>query len=100
MARVNEFTDLAEVILVMEPERKLRGKAFSITGHLGRPRKDVIKIIEMAGGVFEKTVTWGVHYLVTNEDWTNQSGSIKFRKAKDYGVMIISEADFYALLND
>ena len=99
MARVNEFSDLAEVLLVMEPEKKLKGIGFSITGHLGRPRKDIIKIIEMAGGHFEKTVNWGVRYLITNEDWTSQSESIKFRKAQSTGVKIISEADFYALIN-
>jgi NAD-dependent DNA ligase len=100
MARVNEFSDLAEVLLVMEPEKKLKGMGFSITGHLGRPRKDIIKIIEMAGGHFEKTVNWGVRYLITNEDWTNKTESIKFRKAERNGVKIISEAEFYALLND
>lgn len=100
MARVNEFTNLAEVLLVMEPEKKLKGIGFSITGHLGRPRKDIISIIEMAGGHFEKTVNWGVRYLITNEDWTNKTESIKFRKAERNGVKIISEAEFYALLND
>ena len=102
--RVNENTDLATVIEIMEPGNALRGKRFSITGHLGRKRDDVIKIIEECGGSFEKQPTYGVHYLITNADWNagavKGGKSNKLRKAEANGTKIISEAKFYEMIMD
>jgi NAD-dependent DNA ligase len=102
MARVNEFTDLATVVEIMEVENSLKGKSFSITGHLGRPRHEIVKIIESAGGRFDKSPGWGTRYLITNQDWTkgtiNGSKSNKLRKAEREGVKIITEAQFYDML--
>lgn len=102
MARINSMTDMATIIEVMEVTDAFKGKRFSITGHLGRPREDIVKIIETAGGTFEKEPRWGTHYLITNADWTaktvSPSASRKFLKAKNNGVKIISEAQFYEML--
>jgi len=106
MARINEMTDLATIAEVLEVENAFnqngRPLTFAITGHLGRPRKDIINIIEQAGGRFEKTSRWGVNYLITNNDWTQGSvkgsKSNKLRKAEELGIKIIGEQQFYDML--
>lgn len=100
--RVNDQTPLATVVEIMEPGNALRGKRFSITGHLGRVREEIVKIIEECGGYFDKVPTYGTHYLITNKDWN--AGSVqgkksnKLRKAEENGVKIISEAKFYEMI--
>jgi len=103
MARINELTDMATIVEVMEVQNALRGKRFSITGHLGRPRKEIVAIIEQAGGVFDKAPVWGTNYLITNNDWNKGStitkgASRKLLKAQDIGVKILSEQEFYDML--
>jgi NAD-dependent DNA ligase len=100
--RVNAMTDLATVIEVMEVTGAFTGKRFSITGHLGRKREDIVKIIETAGGHFDKQPEWGTHYLITNKDWTartvKQGASKKLLRAQERGTKIISEQAFYDML--
>ena len=103
MARVNELTSLATVLEVMECGGALKGKVFSITGHLARPRKDIVSIIEQAGGTFSERPKFGVHYLITNQDFnansTVQPGkSSKLLDAQRSGIKIISEAAFYDMI--
>ena len=103
MARINEMTDLATIIEVMEVQNALRGKRFSITGHLGRPRKEIVAIIEQAGGNFDKAPVWGTTYLITNNDWNKGStikkgASKKLLKAQEQGIKIISEQAFYDMI--
>lgn len=96
------MTDLATVIEVMEVTDAFRGKRFSITGHLGRKRDDIVKIIETAGGRFDKQPDYGTDYLITNKDWTAQTvqrgASKKLLRAHERGVKIISEQRFYDML--
>lgn len=103
MARNNDMTALNDVLEVMEPSPDaLRGMTVCITGHLGKPRDQIVEMIRKAGGRFDKSVRWGVTHLVTNADWN--AGSVKgkvsskYRKAQEYGVKIISEAELYALM--
>ena len=103
MARINEHTDMATIVEIMEVRNALRGKRFSITGHLGRPRKEIVAIIEQAGGHFDKSPVWGTTYLITNKDWNKGStiakgASRKLLAAHDKGIEIISEAKFYEMI--
>ena len=103
MARINELTNLATVLEVMECGGTLKGKVFSITGHLARPRKDIISIIEQAGGRFEEQPRWGVNYLITNKDFNAGSTikpnkSSKMIKAEQNGIKLISESQFYDMI--
>lgn len=102
MARVNEKTDLIDMIEVMEVEGKpLRGMRICITGHLAKPRKEIEKLIEEGGGQFHSSIKYNTTHLLTNADWTKNSVdgvSSKFAKAKQYGCKIISEEQFLALL--
>ena len=103
MARINELTDLATVLEVMECGGALKGKVFSITGHLARLRTDIIAIIEQAGGRFEERPKWGVNYLITNKDFNANSTikpnkSSKMIEAERNGIKLISEAQFYEMI--
>ena len=105
MARQNEHSDLWCVIEVMEVSNALKGKRFSITGHMGRPRDVIVKIIETAGGQFEDRPRRGVHYLITNRDW-NRGSTVEAKKssklidAERNGIKIISEDEFCQLIID
>jgi NAD-dependent DNA ligase len=101
MARNNEFTKLADVVEVMEvPVGCLKGKRICITGHLGKPRQEIARIIEQGGGIFHDTVKYDTTHLLTNADWTTTKGSTssKYQKARSYGCKFINEAEFFAML--
>jgi len=103
MAKQNEFSNLWDVAEVMEVTGAFKGKSFSITGHLGRPRDAIVKIIEQAGGVFHKTPEWGTTYLITNREWNagstvREGTSRKLLKAQRNGTKIISEKQFCEML--
>ncbi len=111
MARINEFTDLGLIAEILEVEGSLTRKrygreyplVFSISGHLGRPRKDMIALIAQAGGEFRATPSRDyTDFLITNNDWNKGSThgrlSAKVRKAQRAGVPIISEQEFYDML--
>lgn len=108
MARTNEMSQLADVAAVMlESNTALRGKKICITGHLGKTRAEIAKLIEDAGGEFHSSVKWDTTHLLCNEDWNANSvtGSLKgkavsskFEKAKKQGIRVINEAEFYAIL--
>ena len=102
MARINEFTSLGEIAEIMEISGTLTGKKICVTGHMGRKREDIKKLIKMAGGEFHDSVKWNTTYLLTNSDWTpgstNGKVSSKFVKAQRQGIKFISEQVFYDML--
>lgn len=102
MARKNDLTDLMPMLLVMGDSRLLRGKTFSVTGHLSVTREKFVQLIEHLGGSFEKTPGWNC-YMVTNNDWTAETAqkgkSLKLLKAKQKGCPVISEQDFYDMIS-
>lgn len=105
MARINERTHVVLVAEVMEAgaeEKPFRGKSFSITGHLSRPRDNIVALIEQAGGRFDKTPNFHTTYLITNADWTaataSPGASRKFQAARQNGTKIITETVFLAML--
>lgn len=101
MAKESALTGVVEAAAVIgvNPD-SLKGARIAITGHLSTPRKEFEKLISDAGGVFDKTVTYGTNFLVTNAEWTNIEGktSSKFDKAKKMGVKIISEAKLLEMM--
>lgn len=74
---------------------KLDGKIFVITGALSITRDAFEKIICDNGGKLSGSVSSKTYALITN---TPDSGSSKNKKAKDLGVRVITEAEFYDLL--
>lgn len=103
MAKQTECTDMWAVVQVMEVSDVLKGKSFSVTGHVGIPRKELIRIIETAGGQFNDRPKWGTTYLVTNrafnEGSTIEKGkSTKIMEAERNGIRVISEKQFCNLV--
>lgn len=61
-----------------------------ITGTLSRPRSDIVKIIEENGGVVQSSVSKKTDLLICGEN----AGS-KLAKARDLGIKITSENEFF-----
>lgn len=105
MAKNNDCTALWQVVQVMEVSNALKGKTFSITGHLGLKRPEIVSIIETAGGRFEERPRYGVNYLITNKDW-NKGSTVEAKKSSKYidaernRIKIISEDEFCQMLID
>jgi DNA ligase (NAD+) len=75
----------------------LAGKSFCFTGELrSMKRPEAEKKIRELGGSAKSSVAKDLDYLVTNDP---ASGSSKNRKAREYGVAIIDEEAFLALLD-
>jgi DNA ligase (NAD+) len=72
---------------------KLAGKTFVLTGTLTRPRDQVKKMIEDAGGRVAGSVSKKTDYVVAGTD----AGS-KLDKAKELGVNVVGENDLDKLL--
>lgn len=105
MAKQTDCTDMWNVILVMEVSNALKGKSFSMTGHLGVKRDELIRVIETAGGRFDERPGFGTTYLVTNREWNANSTveknkSSKLIEAERNRVKIISETQFCQMLID
>jgi DNA ligase (NAD+) len=73
----------------------LSGKSFCFTGELSMKRADAEKLVKDLGGTVKSAVTKDLSFLVTNDPG---SGSDKNRKAAGYGVPILDEAAFLALV--
>jgi DNA ligase (NAD+) len=81
----------------VEPERAaggpLTGKVFVVTGTLTRPRPEIIRRIEDAGGKVTGSVSKKTDYLVAGAD----TGATKMAAAEKHGVKVIGEAELDAL---
>lgn len=73
---------------------KLKGKTICITGSLSREREDFFEIIKKHGGKPSTSVSKKTTYLLVGED----AGRTKLTKAESCGVPIISELDFWQML--
>ena len=75
------------------PKGPLSGLTFVLTGALSRPRPEVERDIEAAGGKATSSVTKNTHYLVAGE-----GGGSKRDKAAKLGIPIIDEAALLRLM--
>ncbi|WP_428262522.1 NAD-dependent DNA ligase LigA [Haliangium sp.] len=73
----------------------LAGKTFVITGTLSRPRGDIKKDIEAAGGKVAGSVSKKTDYLVAGAN----TGKAKLAAAEKHGVEVVDEAGLTALLS-
>ncbi|MFK7909231.1 MAG: NAD-dependent DNA ligase LigA [Akkermansiaceae bacterium] len=73
----------------------IAGKTFVITGTLSKPRPELKKLIEAAGGKVSGSISGKTDYLLAGE----KAGS-KRTKAESLGVTILDEAAFEAMLNE
>src|SRR5262249_20296558 len=70
------------------PRGRIEG-TFVVTGTLSRPREEIIRRIEEAGGKVTGSVTKKTSYLVAGAD----VGRAKMEAAEKHGVKIIGEAE-------
>ncbi len=82
----------------IEPEAKrggvLEGKTFVVTGELGRPREEVIRAIEDAGGKVTGSVSKKTSFLVAGE----APGRAKMDAAEKHGIRVITETQLDEML--
>lgn len=74
----------------------LTGKSFCITGSTRIPRRGLQKMVLDNGGIVKESVVSGLSYLITNE--SEEFGSDKMKKAKKFGVTVISEDVFVSMV--
>lgn len=74
----------------------LQGKTFVVTGSLSKySREEITELIEKYGGKASTSVSKKTGYVIAGED----AGS-KLKKAKELGVLVISEEDFERLITE
>lgn len=86
--------DPIEPVAAVNANGTLVGKTFVVTGTLSKPRPEVQKDIEAAGGKVVGSVSKKTNYLVAGAD----VGQSKTEAATKNGVAIISEAELNALI--
>lgn len=75
----------------------LAGKSFCFTGELSTmKRAEAESLVKKSGGAVKSSVTKDLSFLVTND---TKSGSGKNAKAAKFGIPIINEEEFLAMLN-
>jgi len=72
---------------------KLTGKSFVFTGKVAKPRKELEKMVEDAGGKISSSVSKNTSYLVAGDE----AGS-KLDKANKLSVKVITEDDFLKMV--
>lgn len=76
---------------------QLSGQKFVITGTLSAMSRDQASLkIEALGGEFQKAITKDTTYLVAG----GKVGSAKLAKAQQFGIRVLSEAEFLALIGE
>ncbi|MBQ5999697.1 MAG: NAD-dependent DNA ligase LigA [Treponema sp.] len=94
----SEMRSLSEGVIFIEAALtgSLAGKSFCFTGELvSMKRADAEKLVKENGGSCKSSVTKDLSYLVTNDV---SSGSSKNAKAAKFGIPVIDEKEFLALL--
>ena len=82
---------------ILNKNGKLSGKAIMFTGGLERiSRSEAKSLVEENGGKVLSSVSKKLNILVTG---TNKPTKSKIEKARELGVSIISENEWYKLLN-
>jgi DNA ligase (NAD+) len=75
---------------------KFSGLAFCFTGEMSQPRSYFQGLVTKMGGKNDSTITKATTFLVCNEN----KGSSKSRKAEQFGVKIINEAQFLEMVGE
>jgi len=94
-AEIKRLLAVGVVPVTKSASGPLAGKTFCFTGTLGRPRKELEKMVEDRGGTLLSGVTKDLHYLVMADPG---SGSSKAEKARKYGTQCLNEAQFMELV--
>jgi DNA ligase (NAD+) len=81
---------------ITSQNNKLTGKTFVFTGELSSmTRTQAAKLVEQQGGKESKSVSSKTSFVVVGD-----SPGSKYQKAVDIGITILSEKEFYELINN
>lgn len=90
------LVDSGTITIIEEGGGLLSGKSFCFTGELvTMKRADAEQLVKQNGGNIKSSVTKDLSYLVTND---TSSGSSKNQKAAKFGIPVIDEKSFLALI--
>lgn len=92
---VEKLVKCIDVVDVVDSTGPLTGMSFCLTGAMSKPRKDIEKAIEAAGGEVKSGVGKGLTYLVQADA---SSTSSKSEKAKKLGTLILAEVDLWKMM--
>ncbi|MFV8472232.1 NAD-dependent DNA ligase LigA [Mycoplasma sp. 1458C] len=87
--------ELNYIISQKETTGLLNGLSFVVTGKMAVSRDEMWEIIEHNSGIVHKSISGRTNYLVCGEN----VGEVKIEKAKKLGTKIISEAEFFELID-
>ena len=99
---IDEIEELLSIVKIRETniskeitkEREgITGLSFCISGNVSKGKAYYYDIIESYGGIVHSGVTKKLNVLISNE-----TGTSKVVKAKEYGIKIISESDLNSLI--
>ncbi len=95
---LKEYHELLAELEISVPEKvetdsAISGKTFVVTGsvNIWNNRNELTDFIESKGGKVAKSVTSKTDYLINNDSTSNSS---KNKKAKEFGITIITEEEF------
>ena len=97
--KTTKKSDDADKSINVPATASLNGLKFVVTGDLERfpDRNDFKSFIEACGGKLIGSVSSKTNYLITNDP---DSGTVKNQKAKELGVKVISEDEFFKMLEE
>lgn len=96
---INEIQNLFDAGVVINEEKQgyahpnVQGKTFVLTGTLTKSRHEIEELIERLGGKTSGSVSKKTDYVLAGEN----AGS-KLDKARELGVNILNENEFYSLI--
>lgn len=77
-----------------QTNEKISGKTFVLTGTLTRPRREIEEMIENLGGKTSSSVSKNTDFVLAGE-----SAGSKLDKARELGVKVINEDEFFDLID-
>lgn len=91
-----QLNPASDCVVEADEKQPLAGLAFVVTGTFDAGRKNIEQLIPQKGGVLRSSVSNKTNYLVYGE----AVGATKLNKAKECGTALLSEAEFFAFLNE
>ncbi len=90
---LDELLDISNQMKISTSEGVLSGRTVCITGTLSRPRSEIADIVKKAGGKVVGSVSKKLGLLIAGDN----AGS-KLAKATDFGIQVINEEMFRAMI--
>lgn len=92
---VTKLAAIIDIQDVVEATGNLKGSSFCLTGAMSKPRKEIEKAIEAAGGEVRSSVGKGLTYLVMADATSTSS---KSEKARKLGTQMLGEVELWKMM--